>query len=69
MKGRPEKVYVDHGSISDEASWCFRKAVCEERLSQLLAEKKISWRFNLRRATWLGKQQERMVGLNKSVIE
>ena len=51
MKGRPEKVYVDHGSISAGVAWCFRKAMCEGKLNQLLAENKISWRFNLRRAT------------------
>ena len=51
MKGRQEKVYVDHGSISAGAAWCFMKAVCEEKLNQLLAENQISWHFKLRRAT------------------
>ena len=51
MKGTPDKVNVDHGSISAEAAWCLKKAVCEEKLNQLLADNQISWRFNLRHTT------------------
>ena len=33
MKGRQEKAYVDHGSISDGAAWCFMKALKPNQLA------------------------------------
>ena len=34
VKGRPEKIYLDHGSTSAGAAWWFRKVMYEEKLNQ-----------------------------------
>lgn len=31
-KGRPQKIYLDHGSIFEGATWWLRKAMCDEKL-------------------------------------
>ena len=49
------------------ARW-LRKAMCDEKFNQFLAQTKITWQFNVSRAPWWGGQFERMVGLVKNAL-
>ena len=64
-RGRPTKIYSDNGKTFAAAAKWLKKAMKDEQLHDFLADKAISWQFNLSRAPWWGGQFERLVGLFK----
>jgi hypothetical protein len=64
-RGRPSKIFSDNGKTFVAAASWLKKVMQDERLHDFLADKCISWQFNLSRAPWWGGQFERMVGLFK----
>jgi hypothetical protein len=64
-RGRPSKIFSDNGKTFVAAASWLKKVMQDERLRDFLADKCISWQFNLSRAPWWGGQFGRMVGLFK----
>jgi hypothetical protein len=64
-RGRPTKIYSDNGKTFVAAAKWLKKIMQDEQLHDFLADKRISWQFNLSRAPWWGGQFERLVGLFK----
>jgi hypothetical protein len=64
-RGRPTKIYSDNGKTFVAAAKWLKKIMQDEQLHDFLADKRISWQFNLSRAPWWGGQFERLIGLFK----
>ena len=67
-KGSPEKIYSDNGTTFVGAARWLRKARCDDKFNQFLAQNKITWQFNVSNAPSRGGQIERMVGLVKNAL-
>ena len=71
-KGRPEKIYSDNAKTFTAAAKWLNKVQRNGEFHHFMANEKIKWQFNLRRAPWGGGggggQFERMVGLVKSAL-
>ncbi|XP_068687702.1 uncharacterized protein [Montipora capricornis] len=64
-RGRLSTIFSDNGRTFAGAAKLLREIRKDERLQAYLAEKEISWKFNLSRAPWWGGQFELLVGLFK----
>lgn len=64
-QGRPSTIFSDNGQTFIGAAHWLKEIQMDEQLQAYLAEKWITWRFNLTRAPWWGGQFERLVGVFK----
>lgn len=64
-QGRPSTIFSDNGQTFIGAAHWLEEIQTDEQLQAYLAEKWITWRFNLTRAPWWGGQFERLVGVFK----
>ncbi|XP_028415553.1 uncharacterized protein LOC114538695 [Dendronephthya gigantea] len=64
-RGRPQVIYSDNATTFKAAEKWLKQARKDERFHAFLADKEISWRFNLSRAPWWGGQFERLIGIFK----
>lgn len=64
-QGRPSTIFSDNGQTFIGAAHWLKEIQTDEQLQAYLAEKRITWRFNLTRAPWWGGQFERLVGVFK----
>ena len=64
-KRRSSKVFGKNGKIFVAAAKWVNKVRKDEKFNDLLSEQSITWQFNLSRATWWGRQFERLIGMMK----
>lgn len=64
-QGSPSTIFSDNGQTFIGAAHWLKEIQTDEQLQAYLAEKWITWRFNLTRAPWWGGQFERLVGVFK----
>ena len=64
-QGRPSTIFSDNGQTFIGAAHWLKEIQTDEQLQAYLAEKWITWRFNLTRAPWWGGQFERLAGVFK----
>ena len=67
-KGKPEKVYTDHGKAFISAAKWVKRLQKSEDLAHYLAKQDIKWQFNLPIPPWWGGQFERLIGLVKKSL-
>ena len=67
-RGRPSRIFTDNRKTFVAAAKWFKKAMQDKQLHNYLADKNISWQFNLSRAPWWGGQFERVVGVFKCAL-
>ncbi len=64
-RGKPKLIYSDNGTTFKATDKWLKLVQWDERVSGVLTEFCIEWRFNLSRAAWWGGQFERLIGLFK----
>lgn len=64
-QGRLSTIFSDNGQTFIGAAHWLKEIQTDEQLQAYLAEKRITWRFNLTHAPWWGGQFERLVGVFK----
>ena len=63
-EGRPEKISSNGTTFVGAARW-LRKAMCDDKFNQILAQNKLTWQFTVSHGPRWGGQFQRIVGFRK----